>query len=220
MLGENIKILRKQKGFSQETLAQQLNVVRQTVSKWEKGISVPDAEMLNSLSELFEVPVSTLLGSTVEEQPSETNSKMDEIAKQLAILNEQLANQSSRKRRTLKRILIIIAVAIAGSILAFILLIVSLMVFRTNVANKTDYYRTVIKCELDGQTYTYEIIFDDNNRIRQQHFEGIAFDKNVPVDLSDYYINDAVDYIGYYFSEHGGNIVIIENGEPFDWQNF
>ncbi len=61
MLGENIKILRKQKGFSQETLAQQLNVVRQTVSKWEKGISVPDAEMLNSLSELFEVPVSTLL---------------------------------------------------------------------------------------------------------------------------------------------------------------
>ena len=220
MLGENIKILRKQKGFSQETLAQQLNVVRQTVSKWEKGISVPDAEMLNSLSELFEVPVSTLLGSTVEEQPSETNSKMDEIAKQLAILNEQLANQSSRKRRTFKRILIIIAVAIAGSILAFILLIVSLMVFRTNAANKTDYYRTVIKGELDGQTYSYEIIFDDNNRIRQQHFEGIAFDKNVPVDLSDYYINDAVDYIGNYFSEHGGNIVIIENREPFDWQNF
>ncbi|MCR4929008.1 MAG: helix-turn-helix domain-containing protein, partial [Lachnospiraceae bacterium] len=52
MLGENIKTLRKQKGFSQETLAQQLNVVRQTVSKWEKGISVPDAEMLNALSEL------------------------------------------------------------------------------------------------------------------------------------------------------------------------
>ncbi len=220
MLGENIKILRKQKGFSQETLAQQLNVVRQTVSKWEKGISVPDAEMLNSLSELFEVPVSTLLGSTVEEQPSETNSKMDEIAKQLAILNEQLAHQSSRKRRTFKRILIIIAVAIAGSILAFILLIVSLMVFRTNAANKTDYYRTVIKGELDGQTYSYEIIFDDNNRIHQQHFEGIAFDKNGPVDLSDYYIYDAVDYIGNYFSEHGGSVEIIENREPFDWQNF
>ena len=100
MLGENIKILRKQKGFSQETLAQQLNVVRQTVSKWEKGISVPDAEMLNSLSELFEVPVSTLLGSTVEEQKTEIDPRMEEIAKQLAILNEQLANQAIRKKKT------------------------------------------------------------------------------------------------------------------------
>ena len=67
MLSENIKILGKQKGYSQETLAQQLNVVRQTVSKWEKGISVPDAEMLNSISELFEVPVSELLGSTIKD---------------------------------------------------------------------------------------------------------------------------------------------------------
>ena len=103
--GEKLTNLRKQKGFSQETLAQQLNVVRQTVSKWEKGISVPDAEMLNALSELFEVPVSTLLGSKIEEQPAETDSKMDEIAKQLAILNEQLANQAVRKRKTAKRII-------------------------------------------------------------------------------------------------------------------
>ena len=117
MLGENIKILRKQKGYSQETLAQQLNVVRQTVSKWEKGISVPDAEMLNSLSELFEVPVSSLLGSTIEEtKDNEKDAKMDEIAKQLAILNEQLANQSVRKKKTVKRIFIGIGIAIAACI--------------------------------------------------------------------------------------------------------
>ncbi|MBQ0087944.1 MAG: helix-turn-helix transcriptional regulator, partial [Prevotellaceae bacterium] len=88
MLGENIKTLRKQKGFSQETLAQQLNVVRQTVSKWEKGYSVPDAEMLNTLSELFEVPVSTLLGGTIPEAEKQNDSRIDEIANQLAILNE------------------------------------------------------------------------------------------------------------------------------------
>jgi len=121
MLGENIKILRKQKGFSQETLAQQLNVVRQTVSKWEKGISVPDAEMLNSLSELFEVPVSTLLGSTVEDQKTETDPRMEEIAKQLSILNEQLANQAVRKRKLGKRILIIIGAVIVGFILLCVL---------------------------------------------------------------------------------------------------
>lgn len=39
MLGENLKALRKQKGMSQEVMAQQLNVVRQTVSKWEQGVS-------------------------------------------------------------------------------------------------------------------------------------------------------------------------------------
>ena len=62
MLGENLKALRKQKGMSQEVMAQQLNVVRQTVSKWEQGLSVPDAKMLTRIAELFEVPVSSLLG--------------------------------------------------------------------------------------------------------------------------------------------------------------
>lgn len=106
MLGENIKVIRKQKGFSQETLAQQLNVVRQTVSKWEKGISVPDAEMLNALSELLEVPVSTLLGGTVQEEEKVQDSAIEEVAKQLAILNEQLALRSAQKKKTVKRVLL------------------------------------------------------------------------------------------------------------------
>jgi putative transcriptional regulator len=72
MLSDNIKILRKKKGYSQETLAEQLHVVRQTISKWEKGISVPDAVMLDrmaaeiEMAELFEVPVSVLLGGGLE----------------------------------------------------------------------------------------------------------------------------------------------------------
>lgn len=77
MLSDNIKILRKKKGYSQETLAEQLHVVRQTISKWEKGISVPDAVMLDRMAELFEVPVSVLLGGGLEveeEQPSDRKS--------------------------------------------------------------------------------------------------------------------------------------------------
>ena len=65
MLCENIKAIRKSKGLSQEELAIKLNVVRQTISKWEQGLSVPDADMLISLSEAFETPVSTLLGEPV-----------------------------------------------------------------------------------------------------------------------------------------------------------
>lgn len=67
MLNENIKVLRKSKGLSQQGLADKLNVVRQTVSKWEQGLSVPDSDLLIALSEALETPVSTLLGETVAE---------------------------------------------------------------------------------------------------------------------------------------------------------
>ena len=67
MLSENIKTIRKSKGLSQKELAIKLNVVRQTVSKWEQGLSVPDADLLISLSQALETPVSTLLGGTVPE---------------------------------------------------------------------------------------------------------------------------------------------------------
>ena len=126
MLGENIKILRKEKGYSQETLAAQLHVVRQTVSKWEKGISVPDAQMLNQIAELLEVPVSTLLGDTVpsQNQSSQEDSRYAEIAKQLAVLNDQLAEQSSRKRRNFRRgVVTIVAVLFYSSLYTLPLLL-------------------------------------------------------------------------------------------------
>ena len=68
MFQDNLKALRKKKGITQEELAARLNVVRQTVSKWEKGLSVPDSELLIKLAEILEVPVSRLLGSKIEEE--------------------------------------------------------------------------------------------------------------------------------------------------------
>ena len=67
MLNENIKAVRKSKGLSQEELAIRLNVVRQTISKWERGLSVPDSEMLIAISDVLETPVNVLLGETVAE---------------------------------------------------------------------------------------------------------------------------------------------------------
>lgn len=63
MLGENIRALRKARGLSQQELAERLHVVRQTVSKWEQGLSVPDADMLVRLAECLEVSVEELLGA-------------------------------------------------------------------------------------------------------------------------------------------------------------
>lgn len=111
MLGENVKNLRKSKGYSQEALAGQLHVVRQTISKWEKGISVPDAEMLSQIAELFEVPVSELLGSSIPEP--EERQDIGEVARQLAVLNEQLASQAVRRRRIIKRAFLGIFLGIA-----------------------------------------------------------------------------------------------------------
>lgn len=53
MLNENIKAIRKSKGLSQQEFAIKLNVVRQTVSKWEQGLSVPDSDMLISMSKKY-----------------------------------------------------------------------------------------------------------------------------------------------------------------------
>lgn len=62
MINENIRHFRKAKGISQEEMAVKLNVVRQTVSKWENGLSVPDADVLIHIAQLLDVSVSQLLG--------------------------------------------------------------------------------------------------------------------------------------------------------------
>ena len=107
MFGENLKTLRKQKGFSQEELATRLHVVRQTVSKWEKNLSVPDADTLIRLAEILEVSVSELLGAKIENE----NTASD-VAEQLSRINEQLAIKNRRSRRIWKIVAIILAAII------------------------------------------------------------------------------------------------------------
>jgi putative transcriptional regulator len=108
MFGENLKTLRKEKGFSQEQLAARLNVVRQTISKWEKGLSVPDAEMLMQLAEVLEVNVSDLLGKKIE--MAEGQNEMDAVAIELAKLNELLVVYGNKASALKKKMGILIAV--------------------------------------------------------------------------------------------------------------
>lgn len=96
MLNENIKAIRKSKGLSQQELAVKLNVVRQTVSKWEQGLSVPDSDMLISISEALETPVSTLLGETVIETEVDT---LKAITEKLEVINLQLAQRKTTRRK-------------------------------------------------------------------------------------------------------------------------
>ena len=98
MLNENIKALRKSKGLSQQDLALKLNVVRQTISKWEQGLSVPDSDLLIALSEALETPVSTLLGETVMESEADA---VKAISEKLEIINLQFARRKAMRKAIL-----------------------------------------------------------------------------------------------------------------------
>ncbi len=117
MLSENIKISRKYKGLSQDELAIKLNVVRQTVSKWERGLSVPDSEMLIALSEILEIPVSTLLGENIETSKAD---QLEVIAQKLEVINFQLAKKKDESRKLLHGFMIVSCI---GLILIFIVML-------------------------------------------------------------------------------------------------
>ncbi len=110
MLNENMKAIRKSKGLSQQELAVKLNIVRQTVSKWEQGLSVPDSDMLISLSEALETPVSTLLGETVIQTEADT---LKAISEKLEVINLQLAQRKTTRRKIIHWSLISLCAIIA-----------------------------------------------------------------------------------------------------------
>ncbi len=120
MLNENIKAIRKSKGLSQEELAVKLNVVRQTISKWENGLSVPDSDMLISISEVLETPVSTLLGETVVETKTDD---LKAISEKLEVVNLQLAKLmqiKAKRTQTIHWLLISLCVVIVTVFTALI----------------------------------------------------------------------------------------------------
>ena len=140
MLNENIKTLRKNKGITQDELASRLNVVRQTVSKWEKGLSVPDAETLQKMAEVFDADVRQLLGVSIKQ-----NENVDVIAEQLSRINEQLVVKNNRARKIWKAICIVVAIIIVGQ-LVFVALGITAF---TNIEVKTETYREPIEVLVD-----------------------------------------------------------------------
>ena len=116
MLQENLKILRTRKGMSQEELADRLNVVRQTVSKWEKGLSVPDSEMLIRIAEVFEVSVGELLGETIV--PETERSELQQLSEKLENLNAMMAERNARSKTLMKiaAICMIVAAAVFAAV--------------------------------------------------------------------------------------------------------
>jgi putative transcriptional regulator len=117
MLNDNIKKLRKSKGLSQEELAIKMNVVRQTISKWENGLSVPDSSMLISLADELDTTVSELLGETLSEPIADD---LKTISEKLEVINLQLAKRNAEKIKLARWILISLCLLIT---VVFIILV-------------------------------------------------------------------------------------------------
>ena len=116
MLSKNLKIFRKRKGLTQENVAEALNIVRQTASKWEKGISVPDADMLIRLAEILDVSVNELIGSDVADEKNE-----DMIAVELARVADQLASRNHRSKKIIKCVLIFLIILLLFLVFLFVI---------------------------------------------------------------------------------------------------
>ncbi len=130
MFNENLRELRKSKGFTQEELATKINVVRQTVSKWEKGLSVPDADSLQKIADVLDVEVSQLLGAKIEKEENK-----NEIAEQLSRINEQLV---IKNRRT-KKIVTAICVILLLPLIIYIIMIILANFFYANEKETSSY---------------------------------------------------------------------------------
>lgn len=200
MLNENIRTIRKNKGFTQEDLANRLHVTRQTISKWEKGYSVPDAEMLTGLADILDVPVSELLGGRVE-----SAGETDAVVEQLSRLNEQLTIKNRRAHRIWKTVGICIAVIALVCLLTAVagfVLFVNVKQERNTVAGSVEW-----TCELDGEEYVYGIEYNENYQVLTSG--GDAYIAN-RADI-DQYAEDAnvlAAHLKDYVEDKGGTVTV------------
>lgn len=105
--GEKLTKLRKQKGLSQEELGYELNVTRQTVSKWELGQTTPEMEKLVEMSKVF--------GVTVDELTSEGETVNNEAQK----IEDRPISDKPKNNSTWKVVLLIVAIFVIGGIIVF-----------------------------------------------------------------------------------------------------
>lgn len=160
MLRDNLKQLREERGWTQEELARRLHVVRQTISKWEKGTSVPDADLLARIAELYGVSASSLL----DEQPI-ADAELEYVATQTALLNERLDHQEERRREIVRYLCIAAGVLVA---IVFVLLMI-----RGAPVQSSDPFLQ-ITYEIDGLQESVGIWLDENDLTQAFGCFGVA----------------------------------------------
>lgn len=123
MLSENIKNARLKTGLSQQELAGKLNVVRQTVSKWEKGTSVPDAAMLKSTADILNVSVNALLDIADTDEDSEQIIK--DLTARIELMKKEAHIRGEHTRKLRRALFIVLASLCAIVLFIFLTTVIS-----------------------------------------------------------------------------------------------
>ena len=191
MLNENIKTIRKNKGFTQAELAIRLHVTRQTVSKWEKGTSVPDAALLLDMAEILDVSVSELLGEKAVEKQDQ-----DAIIEQLSRINEQMAVRNNRSANIIKTLTMIFV----------IILIIALTIIVINVKN--DKTRHIMSDHIGKLAYN----LPDSNFVHDKNDVGVTIEKGGKERISakSYKCYDDMTEITIWEYDYPGDIEILD----------
>ncbi len=135
MLGENIRNARQKQGMTQEELAVRLHVVRQTVSKWEKNLSVPDVQGLQEMAQVLQVPVSALLGAEAEQ--TQDTAIENQIANQLARISQEIAIKNQRAHTLSKWLKGILLAFLLGWVLMIVLALSGGLIFSSATTSST-----------------------------------------------------------------------------------
>lgn len=145
---ENLRAIRKQKEFSQEYLAEKMNVSRQTISKWENGTAMPDLKKLTDLASLFDVSMDELLGTSA---PDYKTSESDNA--ELENLRQAFDEYKTKNKK----------LAIAFGVVSTAL-VVALIVATVNLSNSVANLQSRVNSLPSGQVI-YQNDSDDDGSI-------------------------------------------------------
>lgn len=112
-IGAFMKELRKEKGFTQEQLAEQFNISRRTVSRWETGSNLPELDILIKMADYYEVELGELLNG--ERKSGDMNRELEETVRKVA----EYSNED--KRKITKRMHLLFIGGVIAAILYLIL---------------------------------------------------------------------------------------------------
>lgn len=165
MLKDTIKKLRIQQGLSQDELAERVHVVRQTISKWERGTSVPDADSLMALARALGVSAAELLGESAmaEKEPRD-------LAWETSLLDERVTSESQRLDR-LVRSLKWALIGAAAMALAFGLFVwlpnqqFSYTIWWDSVTDDPDYNKIIYRLDGEGKSIRLFLDPEDYGRV-------------------------------------------------------
>lgn len=145
---ENLRAFRKQKDFSQEYLAEKMNVSRQTISKWENGTAMPDLKKLTDLASLFDVSMDELLGTSAPDYKTSVSDNAE-----LEKLKQAFDEYKAKNKKT---------TIIFGAV--SIVLVVALIFTTVNLSNSIANLQSRVNSLPSGQTI-YQNDGDDDSSI-------------------------------------------------------